>query len=978
VETTVADAPLVARAAELERILTVVETACRGRGRLVFLDGEPGVGKTRLAREVLQHARTADAHVISGRCFEQYRDVPFFPFAEPFDNALAKAPPELQSVAAQRWPELAYLIPELGTQSRLEGYDSQLRVFRAASGFLLALAESQPIVWLLDDLHWADATSLGLVLHLARHIQDARILMLGTYRDIELGRHHQLETTLREAVRERLVEEVHLRRLTLDGTAALLRARVGVESVADDLVALVHGRAQGNPFFTEELVAAFVEQGAVSVAQGRLQATGRGEIEMPQSIRSVVGERVGRLPVEAQELLRLASVIGPEFDLEVLLAASGQPEAEVLDTVDAWLDARLLEERQASGGRERYGFRHALIHLTLYEELPPHRRRRLHLRVAAALESLRPLPATASADLARHFLLGGNTAQAARYAVQAAEQAAARYAHAEALHHYAVAFDLLTDEVGDGERAAGVQYRLASELFDLNRLPEARAAYESALATFERLGDHMGQALVHWGLGRLNHGSYNISEAVVHLDKALGLWPSADREADLVRLLADAARAAVHSGNNAHAISLSERALGLAEHVGNPGLLAIALTTRVSEDARPRLRIASLDRAEGLARNASDWRTLARVYMNRAAFREFAGDLEGNVADRLRALEAADKAGETERVAFAHQSLAKAYLMLGEWEAGRSAARTGLALDPDKRLNGAPVRALLDWMEGRFDKALHELRTFADGARRRGDAQGLTIGLGDLAEFALQVDRPADAEAAAREAVDVARNGLPPALSLTLGPLAETLVILGAPEAEANLAESLRIVHEFELYFAQSALLRARGVLLMRQDRFAEALESLQASAAVARSQHASVELGRTLAVAAVLARQRGDMALAEHADAERTAVVERIGAEVRGLKWAHGLPIAPHEPPKEADAARRSSVGRLSPREHEVARLIVGGLSNRQIAATLVISERTAENHVSSILRKLGLDTRAQVAVWAVQHGVGTASNSS
>src|SRR5205085_2154178 len=133
-----------------------------------------------------------------------------------------------------------------------------------------------------------------------------------------------------------------------------------------------------------------------------------------------------------------------------------------------------------------------------------------------------------------------------------------------------------------------------SELFDLNHLREARAAYESALATFERLGDSMGQALVHWGLGRLHHGGYNIAEAVAHLDDALRLWPSTAPQADLVRLLADAARAAVHSGNNAHAVSLSERTLALAEQLGDPGLLAIALTSSVLEDVRPRLRIAVL------------------------------------------------------------------------------------------------------------------------------------------------------------------------------------------------------------------------------------------------------------------------------------------------------------------------------------------------------------------------------------------------
>src|SRR5207237_8250980 len=140
-----------------------------------------------------------------------------------------------------------------------------------------------------------------------------------------------------------------------------------------------------------------------------------------------------------------------------------------------------------------------------------------------------------------------------------------------------------------------------------------------------------------------------------------------------------------------------------------------------------------------------------------------------------------------------------------------------------------------------------------------------------------------DAEPAARAAVDVGRNGMLPTLSLTLGPSAETLVMLGAPEAEENLAESQRIVHELELYFAQPALLRARGLLLMRQGKPDEALESLQASAALARSQHANVELGRTLAVAAALARQQGHVALAEQVDDERTAIVERIGPEVRG-----------------------------------------------------------------------------------------------
>jgi predicted ATPase len=214
------------------------------------------------------------------------------------------------------------------------------------------------------------------------------VLLLGTYRDAEVGHQHPLDLTLRELTRDRQAEEIHLARLSLPGTAELVRSRLAPETISDRLVMLVHERAQGNPFFTEELLTALVEQDALTPADRGPQSAALPRVRVPHSIRSVVGERVGRLPPASQELLLLASILGQEFDLDVVLTASDLSEAEILAALDAALAARLLEESRTGYG-ERFAFVHALIQQTLYEELPAHRRRRLHLRLGEALEKLR-------------------------------------------------------------------------------------------------------------------------------------------------------------------------------------------------------------------------------------------------------------------------------------------------------------------------------------------------------------------------------------------------------------------------------------------------------------------------------------------------------------------------------------------------------------------------------------------------------------
>ena len=320
------------------------------------------------------------ARVLVGRCFEQYMQVPFFPFSEALAAALAEAPGAFETEAVSRWPELSNLLPGSGhALTRLQDGAAHLQVFQAVAAFLRGLSSVEPLIVFLDDLHWADATSLALCVYLGRYLQGAPIVFLATYRDVELGRQHPLEDVLRELTRERVLDQLYVRRLTREDTAALERDRLQAQPASDQFLSLVYQHSEGNPFFTEELVDAFLEGSASDVRNNQSQLANLSEMKIPQSIRSALGQRVSRLAPAAQDLLHLASVIGPEFDLELLQQSSGLQDSELLEHLEPAVGARLLEERHTAA-RDTYAFTHILIQQTLYHELSRHRARRLHLR----------------------------------------------------------------------------------------------------------------------------------------------------------------------------------------------------------------------------------------------------------------------------------------------------------------------------------------------------------------------------------------------------------------------------------------------------------------------------------------------------------------------------------------------------------------------------------------------------------------------
>jgi DNA-binding CsgD family transcriptional regulator len=972
------DTGFVARESELARAIQMLSSVgTHGAvGRTLLLVGEPGIGKSRLAHEILARATEHGFHSLVGRCYEEYTGIPYFPFAEAFGAAVTSMPARARTKFREQWPELTAIVPDL--QSALVHVDrqgAQVRVFQAGESFLRVLADRQPVVLLLEDLHWADSATLGLLLHVGRHLQGLRLLILGTYRDIEANDHLPLEASLRELRRERGTEELTLHGLPPAGTAALIRSRLAVEDVPGDFLQLIQGRTDGNPFFIEELLKVLVERGVLAESDGFAGWHLNTPVEVPRSVRSVVRHRVERLQPETQSILRLASVVGQEFDLHVLAAVADQPQAVVLASLGAALAARLLSHGQGSG-QTRYAFEHALMQQALYEDLPLDHLQELHGRVARVLEDVSGDNPRFASELARHFLAAGDDAAAIRYSVLAGDFAAASYAHSEAAQHYQNAVELLSKQREQGRLAAEVRCKLGSELNDLNYTQDSLGAYAAALSAFEGIGDGLGQARVQRAIGWVHQSHYAFADAVPHLEAAMHLWPAEHEDAEFGQLLLEAARANVYLTQFTAAGVFAERALALADRLNDGRLRGRAVTEiaalQTHQGVPARLVLSLMERAQANARHAEDWRTITRLHAARAMLTFFAGDLDRARAEYTLGLQIAQGVGLAERVSFNASMVALTCMESGAWSDGRSAGLVARSADPRPLWD-----FVLPWMEGDFDRALSLAREGLASATRRGDAQAQIRCLTQLADWSLQLERIADAVAYAREAVEFVRTRSYLAwTAAAYGPLAEALTLTVAPEAVAVLTEAEAFIAEQEQHYGGPWLLRARGVLQRQRGDLESALSALKSSADLARAQHAAPQVGRTLAVLADVARSAGQRELAVQADAERFEIVERIGPEVRHLAWATKQPLLDSSPIESA-ASARNRASPLTRREEEVTALVAQGLTNREIAKALIIAESTAGVHIDHILTKLGFHSRTQLALWAVDRGRhGTPSN--
>jgi DNA-binding NarL/FixJ family response regulator/energy-coupling factor transporter ATP-binding protein EcfA2 len=954
--------PLVGRERELEHARAVLQDVVRegAGGRLLLIAGEPGIGKSRLARELVTLASPLTFRSLIGRCFEQYTTVPWFAFGEALSGAFAAAPSRLRTRLLKTRPELRVLLPDLVPTSQLaHGDDLQLRVFRAAEEFLRALAVEQPILLVLEDLQWADDASLGLLLHLGRSLAHLRMLIVGTYRDIDVSPDHPLSKTLGELRREQGgIEEVTLQGLSLWTTREFVGAFVGTRDVAGQFVNLVHTRTSGNPFFIGEVLKSVVEEGIDNTLGWSEEAEPpMSQLQLPSSVRAVVHQRVRRLPDATRSLLEMASVLGEEFDMRVLASMANETVERVLKILEPALARRLLQP-SGSAPVQRLAFVHALAQQALYEALATHRARTLHARAAEVLQMVYGDRLQSAAELARHFRLAGDLDHARAFALRAGQHAVMQYAHVEAIANFEIACELAA-YAGDDEQMAELQRLIADELHSLDRPAEALAAYDRALAVYERLGDALGQARMHRAIAWVHQLRFDLTSATPHLATALELWPPDAYNSEYAVLLLDAARAHGFATDFQRAEQLVSRGLQVAEDVGDTALEARAwLETAVLRGQQGIIspEIDEMRRAESLARSVQAWAVLLRVHLNRGGARLSTGDLEGYRRETRQALRIGEKFVQTRGPA---SYLAEACLLLGDWREGRKAAQ--IACAPGRILTPAHP-AMLAWMEGDPVLALQLLRDAVDEARTSGAFQSMVQSLGLLADGALQLGRTQQAALAAWEAVEIVRErAYWGQLEYAYGPLAEALAWTDDDAVDDVLDETATLLDRYHIKRPLPQLLRARGVVLYRRGASTAAIDVLRSSAKEARSQRARIELGRTLACLEAVARATDLGVLADETADERAQIVRLVGPEVRALDWAREVPVLPAELPIRGK--RRASP--LTRREQEVAVLVARGLTNKQIAEALVIAEGTAGIHIDHILNKLGFHSRAQVAVW-------------
>jgi DNA-binding NarL/FixJ family response regulator len=990
--------PFVGRRRELAELLRHLADAEQGRSSIVLLAGEPGIGKTRLAEELCAAAVERGATVHWGESFEGEGAPAFWPWVQilrvwarrqtaaalrselGLEAAdLAQIVPEVRS----RLPDLPELTPLAPTQARFRLFDSIVTVFRRIA--------SRPLVLVLDDLHWADESSLLLLEFLAAQLADAPILVIGSYRDVELTPGSALSATLGGLLRRHSVHRLMLGRLSPAEVAELVESTPGITRDGR-LMQAVLDRAEGNPLFVGELLRL--------VDAERVDPTATRDVDriVPPTIHDVIERRLGKLSEACRQVLTVAAVIGREFDLLTLRAVVAGEDDRTIDALEEAEAVRIVAPVTAGQPVALYRFTHALVRDALYEALPASRRARLHLQVGRALERMPESSGDARlSELAHHFVQAASISppeQVVGHVSRAADRAMQALAYEEAARLYGLASRLLElSAEADPETRCELLLRLGSAQISMTDDAASRDSFVAAAALARQLAPTLGAeraahllaqaALGYGGMARLEHRGLD-ARGVGLLEEALatvGESDSAVRAQLLARL-----RTATGWQEASEASRLATlETLALARRVGDRQALAEALLTRyhslsVAEglDEVPALHA----EMEVLAREIGD--PVMRMNCQRwlVKYRLEIGDLtafDAALAEYARLMAEVRYPYTEWRGAVARMARA---LLVGDFGAADQASEAAASLGPRQPRQGAPWFVagelhLLRMEQGRFDEALallNELRRDYPNAHGVRSARAWVLSeRGELDEARRELG-----VLAANDFAELRHGG---AWNYSIGFLARLCLNLGDLERAVLLYDILlpqlpyTIVSgiTFTSYGAATYYLALLAAGLERPEEAASHFEAalslherLQAAPLLAHTRAAYATA--LLAGRATGRRERaGELARLAH-DAAEAIGMPRLKEQAAALVTAAGP--APSAPPA---GSRPTHPDDLTDREIEILALLARGATNAQIAETLFLSPSTVHWYTVRIYQKIGARGRAEAAAYAARLGLGT-----
>lgn len=964
----------VGRADALGTFSAALDATLTGSGGTVMLAGEPGIGKTRCAEEFARVAEDRGCLVLWGRCYEQPGAPAYWPWVQVLREYVdAHTDDELRIAIGSNAATLAPLVPELGERLSLGAQstnddniaDNQYRLFDAVSRVLARAAGNVPIVVVLDDLHWADASSLALLEYLAKDVRRQRCLLLCTYRDVEVTRKSPLLGTLGELGRSGRVDRIRLSGLSTEETAELSRIVSGVP-IPLSAAEAIHQQTDGNPLFVREV--------ANVIAEEHRQSSGDFiAVDVPDGIREAIGRSLDRLDALANAVLSAASALGRNFDLAVVAGATKHPLAVCVDAIDAAIRLGMVERTDKS---TRYRFTHAVIRETLYAEIPTLERLALHRQIADTLADVSAHQLDeVLAELAFHYgeaAALGDHEPAIEFAIRAAQRALKIFAGEEAFRYYDDALRLLKSAGREHDPIA------AQCLVEEARVGAFLGRYGDVLevCTF---GIDVARALcdaplfnyfARWLVRITSYAPQH--HAVALVEEALRLLADDDLSGRAVTL-AHLAFAQRGTGDMALVATSASESVRLASTHADPAdrLLVIHLVTMAlrgdPSTLATRLRYGS-QAMDLLSRVEPTDESAEVMYWQLHNLLE-AGDLNGyeSLLDRYqrfareRNFHRHDLQAQCMRVVLQH--------LRGHWERLDDLIEStcALARQLDRRLDsfggdgayGAQMFAL-NRDTGRLREMAPVLRSVVEREGARTWAPGfmaLCIEIG-----ALDAARSAFESFAAQDFSDLARDDM---WLASMVYCAETCAVLADKERAARLYDLLKPYsgqtanHPTAVCFG--AVDHYLGLLSRTNGEVERARCHFEKAAAMNRAMGAWPYLARTWIAQAHLLL---DTDAAENLTAGRALLNEAEQlAERLGMK---GL-LADIAASLNEDLSQLPDG--LTAREVEVLKLLAIGRSNKDISKALAISLSTVATHVRNILTKSGSANRTEAAAYAMRH---------